>query len=126
MSGPRGENGFALLDEENAILDTSRLFERKGIGLDAGKVSMGRLIEKAKAFFVEIGGEVEDPAEKAITNLDRVSEMKEDKTKDDSEESDAEYEFVVSLAQRGAKASLHRRGGCWRARRMAFGSYEVL
>ena len=56
------------------------------------------------------------PMEELPPDEFKVAEAVGDKGAD---EEDEHYEFVVALTSRGRQATLHRRGGCWRAQRLA-------
>ena len=116
--GARAPGGFADLDEEDAILDTRRLFEKRGVDMVAGGAAVRQLVVYSKAFFAD-APVVVDPLEvKAVEGEVPAAEP-------DSDEGET-AEFVVALACRGSRATLHRRDGCWRARRLAFRSFEFV
>ena len=123
----RAGSGYVDLDEEDAFLDIKAMFKRKGVDAAAGDVGLQHLLVDAKDFFESFGDTqeeaVRDVAEEKGVILCDVAGEKEDGEPD---ESDEEFSFIVSLSKQGKVGTLHRRGGCWRAARFAFGSYEWL
>ena len=55
---------------------------------------------------------------------DLPDEQKSDSV--DKAESEEDSAFVISVSQRGTRSTLHRRAGCWRARRFSFTDYELV
>ena len=118
MNKARSPKGYVDLDEDDAIRDTKRIFEKRGIDQSRGEAEVTRLLKISKDFFAGVAVVVPDVVEPVPDNV----KVDIDKDSDDEDV----YEFIISLAARGKKATLHRRAGCWRSRKLAFGSFELL
>ena len=117
--------GFGVA-QEDAILDLKGMFDRKGVDAAAGEAGLQHLLVDAKDFFEGFGGVQDKGVKDAKVEKSVVPcEVAEEKEDGEPDESDEEFSFIVSLSKRGKVGTLHRRGGCWRAVRFAFGSYEV-
>ena len=120
----RAAEGYQDLDEEDGLLDVRRLFARKRVDGPAGEAEVQRLLDISKRHFTSCAVVVPDEAAHKVDE-EQFQEVIDEKPIMDEEEAN-DYEFIVALAGRGRKATLHRRGGCWRARRLSFTSYELV
>ena len=118
----RSQDGYNELDEEDAILDTRRLFERRRVPPQAGEAALRDLMGASKGFFTSVAVMV-DGGEELAGEEAKIREAVEAKAPDDEHE---EFSFVISMNKRGGRSTLHRRDGCWRARRLCFGSFELV
>ena len=116
----RSPAGFADLDEEDAILDMRRLFAKRGVDLVEGEAALKSMIDLSRNFFFRAAVVVADEAELKPREAGVICDAP-----DDSDDA-AEFSYIVALTDRSRKSTLHRRDGCWRARRFAFGSFELL
>ena len=120
VANARSLEGYVDLDEEDAILDVRRLFGKRGVDPEAGERELKRLMSRSKVFFESAVVVVQDNG--VDTKLNEPG-LARDGGPDSDEDED--YQYIVALANRGRRSTLHRRGGCWRAKRLAFGSYEL-
>ena len=121
VSKARSLDGFADLDEEDAILDGRRLFQKRGVEAEVGEKGLAELLAASKAFFSAAVVVVQDGAvDGKVGEAGLVLEAGGDSDQDE------DYLFIIAATDRGRKATLHRKAGCWRAQRLAFGSYEFV
>ena len=119
VSKARSLDGFVDLDEEDAILDGRRLFQKRGVDTEEGEKALTALLAASKAFFAAAVVVVQDGAlDGKGTDAGPALEAGGDS------DQEADYQYIVASTGRGRRATLHRRAGCWRAQRLAFGSYE--
>ena len=59
-----------------------------------------------------------------VNQAKRLKDM--EKENQASGDEDDGYAYVVATSKRGSRSILHRRGGCWRAKRLAFNNYELV
>ena len=93
--GPRG--GFTDLDEEDAVLDARRLFEKRGVDVVAGGAAVRQLVLESKAFFAEAPVLVDPPDLKVVEG--------EVPVKDPDSDEDETAEFVIALACQGEQGN---------------------
>ena len=125
VTAARSGQSFALLDEEDAVFEVRRVFERRGICVRVGDSMLQELISSARKFSEYLDQcsaadtEVKPPV--SYSSADVIPE----KAGDDMGESDDEAEFVSCISRKGAEIVLHKRTGCWRARGLKFACYEL-
>ena len=84
------------------------------------------LLAYSKRFFAKIAeakGETKETETMAEASSRRAEREEDVESSGDSEEN---YDFIVSVTKRGAWSTSHRKGGCWRAKKAAFASYELV
>ena len=117
-------SGFVDLDEEDAILDLQKVFEKRISDKVLGMKCINELIQVSKEFFKVQASEVVDLKDQVMEG--RAAEELNEQATAEAEESEDEFSFIISVSKRGSKATLHKKEGCWRSKRFAFGSYETV
>ena len=117
-------NGFVDLDEEDAILDLQKVFEKRISDKISGMECVDELIRLSKDFFKTQTSEVVDLMDHAAEG--RAAEEFKEHAAAEVEDSEDEFAYIISVSKRGKKATLHKKEGCWRSKRFAFGSYETV
>ena len=111
-----------------------KVFERRVADKAAGKKAMEDLLDASKEFFKNMG-DVDMGEKDAAEKRQRGAEGPEEEEKElaykgeaigEDEEIEESYDYIISLSHRGKKATLHRKEGCWRSKRLAFGSFELV
>jgi hypothetical protein len=109
---------FVMADEEEAVDDVLRYVEAKGNEISPElRAAAAKFVEVARVFYAEI-------AQVSVVVPQHLPEV----CKADLavvEEAEEVAPFIIACTKRGASRCLHKGNGCWRARGLAFLTYEL-
>ena len=127
----RGGMAYNLLDEAEAYETAVAALVRKGLDPVAAKILETSAKEKAKvildALKVHALAASGTKARFIEPSTARTEEEINEEKMEGKEEDEAKYIISVGRRRHGPTVDcLHRKGGCWRARSLAFSSYELV